>query len=136
MAIVGFSFSKILAEKSPAVKGKININNNVSVTDVSDAKLSVSDTKQGLRCKFSFESTYEPKAASIKLGGEIILLEDKKQADEIMKHWKKEKALPKEILPNILNNVLDRCNVEALILARDLGLPAPIPMPKVNLKSK
>jgi TP901 family phage tail tape measure protein len=36
----------------------------------------------------------------------------------------------------LMNTILNRCNVESLILSRELNLPSPIPLPKVNIKNK
>ncbi|RME31836.1 hypothetical protein D6789_01385, partial [Candidatus Woesearchaeota archaeon] len=107
---------------------------NVSLAKVEDAKLGMAKSKQSIRVSFVFETRYEPSVAKLHFEGDVILLEDKKRGAEILNHWKKENALPKELMQGLLNNVLDRCNVQALILARDLSLPAPVPLPKVNLK--
>lgn len=134
MAIVGFSFTKIDAQKKSGAKGKVNISNNVSLSNVEDAKLTMAKEKQSLRVSFAFETKYEPSLALIRLEGDILMLEEKKRGDEILKHWSTSQALPKELMQSVLNHILDRCNVEALILARDLGLPAPVPLPKVDFK--
>ena len=49
-----------------------------------------------------------------------------------LKNWKKNKAVPKDTMNEILNVILMRCNVEALILSRDVNLPPPIPLPKIQ----
>lgn len=134
MAIVGFSFTKVHAEKTSTPKGKVNISNNVKVSNIEDANLSMGEKKKGLKLDFTFSSAYEPKFGAIDLDGNVILLEDVKAAKEVLDHWKKDKALPKELMPSILNHILERCNVQALLMARDLGLPAPIPLPKVNVQ--
>ncbi len=134
MAIVGFNFTRIDAQRKSQAKGKVNITNNVSLSKVEDAKLGVNKNKQSIRVSFVFETRYEPELAKLRLEGDVILLEDKKKGGEILKHWKSANALPKELMQGLLNSVLDRCNVQALILARDLSLPAPIPLPKVNFK--
>jgi hypothetical protein len=84
---------------------------------------------------FEFVTNYEPGAASIRLLGEIFFISEKKQADEILKGWKKDKKLPKGILPMVLNYALSRSNVEAVCLSRDAGLPPPLPMPKLSSES-
>jgi hypothetical protein len=134
MAIVGFSFTKVHAEKTGTAKGKVNISNNVKVANIEDANLSMGESKKGLKVDFEFTSAYEPKFGAINLDGSVILLEDVKPAEEILKNWEKDKALPKELMPPVLNHILERCNVQALLMARDLGLPAPIPLPKVNVQ--
>jgi hypothetical protein len=50
--------------------------------------------------------------------------------------WKKDKKLPKEIMPVILNTVLNKCNIQALILSEQINLPPPIPMPKLQSAQK
>ncbi len=134
MAIIGFSFTKMHAEKRSAVHGQININNNVSVTDLQDASLSMAQSKKGLKLLFAFTSTFEPGLGSIQLDGEVVLLEDTKVAEELLSNWQKSKSLPQELMPVVLNAILERCNIQALIMARDIGLPAPIPLPKVNMQ--
>lgn len=135
MAIVGFSFTKILAKKTAPLKGKVSITNNIMLSGIEDANLSMAKEKKGLRIKFSFESTYEPRIGLLHFEGEVITLEDAKKADEIMKDWEKKKSLPKEIVAPMLNHILEKSNIQALIMSRDLGLPSPIQLPKVNVKA-
>lgn len=135
MAIIGFNFTKLQAEKLNATRGNININNNVSITDVQDATIPLAKEKKGLRLKFHFESHYEPKFGVLILEGDVILLETVKDAEKILEHWKKNHSLPNEMMPPVLNHILEKSNVQALIMARDLGLPAPIPLPKVNMQN-
>lgn len=134
MAIVGFTFTKILGEKSAGAHGKININNNVALTDVQEAKLGMAQGKTGLRIHFQFTSKFQPSIGVLLLEGDLLLLEDAKLAADVLKEWGASKTLPKQMMGGVLNHILERTNVQALIVARDLGLPAPIPMPKVNVQ--
>jgi len=134
MTIVGFDFTKIDAEKKAPIKGKININNNVAIKNVEEQNLHLGNEKQNaIKFQFEFTSKYDPGIGAITLGGDLIYMGDPKKVKEILDGWKKDKKLPKDISANILNNVLTRCNVQALILSRDLNLPSPIPLPKVQL---
>ncbi|MBR9693310.1 hypothetical protein GOV07_05300 [Candidatus Woesearchaeota archaeon] len=136
MAIVGFSFTSISAEKKAAARGNVKINNNVVIKDVKDANLNMATGKKGVRVHFGFQTIYDPEIGNIAFEGDVILLEDTKAAEKILESWKKEKHLPKELMPPILNHILERANVQALIMARDIGLPSPIPMPKVTAEQK
>ena len=134
MTIVGFDFTKIDAEKKSPIKGKISINNNVAIKNVEEQNLNLGKEKQNaLKFQFEFTSTYDPGIGSITLGGDLIYMGEPKKVKEILDGWKKDKKLPKDISAGVLNNVLTRCNVQALILSRDLNLPSPIPLPKVQL---
>jgi hypothetical protein len=137
MTIVNFIFTQIQAERALAVEGKISIRNNVSIKDVSKQELDLGARKQPvLKFAFEFTSNYDPKIGSIKLGGELIYMDEDKKLDEIVKEWKKEKKIKKEISNEILNNILAKCNVEALIISKDINLPPPIPLPKLQEEIK
>jgi hypothetical protein len=134
MTIVGFNFTKINVERKALPKGKINIKNNVGIKKVEEADLSLGKNKQsGLKFTFDFTASYEPKVGSINLGGEVLYLLEEKKVKEIVKTWKKDKKAPKDLTATVLNTVLQKCNIQALVLARDINLPPPIPLPKVNV---
>ena len=134
MTIVGFNFTRIHVERNKVAKGKINIKNNVAIKKVEEADLSLGKNKQsGLRFTFEFVSLYDPKVGEISLVGEVLYLMDDKQVKEVVKGWKKDKKIPKELTAAVLNTVLQKCNIQALMLSRDINLPPPIPLPKVNV---
>jgi hypothetical protein len=136
MTVIGFSFNKMLVEKKNPVKGKVSINNNVGIKSIEESKLNIDSSRRALKMDFEFSSTYEPDIGKISLEGEVIYLLDKDKAEEAIKNWKKSKKIEKDMMTNVLNNVLVKCNVEALILSKDMNLPPPIPLPKVGDKNK
>ena len=133
MTIVSFNFTKLEAEKKEAEKGKVNIKNNISITGVEEKDLSLGNQKQKvISFTFEFTSTYEPNIGSIRLVGDVYYMEDSKKVKEILDGWKKDKKLPKDLMTRILNVVLNKSNIQALILSEQVNLPPPIPMPKVQ----
>jgi len=137
MAIVGFNFSKLTIERSEAVKGKISISNNVSIKEIEEANLALGEAKQkGLKFTFEFTSIYEPKFASINIHGSVLYLADSGKVTAMLAEWGKNKKIDKDVMTEVLNTVLTKCNVEALILSRDFNLPPPIPLPKVETQKK
>ena len=56
MTVVAFNFTKILAEKNKAVKGKIDIKNNVKILKVEESKLSVDSKRTTLKFGFKYLS--------------------------------------------------------------------------------
>lgn len=135
MAVIGFNFTKLFGEKRAPIHGQVSINNNVAITDVVDANIAMSQSKKGIRVRFTYDSKYEPAIGSIQFEGDVVLLEDVKFAEEMLDTWAKSKVVPKTIMMGLLNQVLERSNIQALIMARDLSLPAPIPLPKVNIQN-
>jgi len=137
MAIVGFGFTKMEVERKKPLSARINIKNNIAIKDVSEHKFSTADAqmnkdRKGIKFVFEFVSNYEPGSAMIRLTGELFFIGTKKQGDEILNSWKKDKKVPKEVMPSVLNYCLSRSNVEAISLSKDVGLPPPLPMPKVT----
>jgi hypothetical protein len=135
MAIIGFSFTKVFGEKRAPIHGQVSVNNNVAIVDVSDANITMAQSKKGVKVHFSYDSKYEPGIGILQFEGDVVLLEDAKFAEEILASWKESKTVPKGLMMGLLNHVLERANIQALILSRDLGLPAPIPLPKVNVQA-
>ena len=136
MAIVGFNFTKINVErKQDNVKGKIDIKNNVAIIGVEPSDLSLGGASQkALKIIFDFNVNYEPKLGSMKFTGDILFLGEAAKIDGILKDWEKTKKLPKEMTAGIINTVLTRCNIQALILSQQLNLPAPIQLPRVKIE--
>lgn len=135
MPVVGLSFDKILVEKHSAVKGKVTVNNNVAIQDVEQSDVAIGASKQSaLKFRFEFTANYEPKIATMILNGTLTFFETPEKAADIVKTWKKDKNVPKDVMGSVLNTILARSNVEAMVLSREVNLPPPIPLPKVNVK--
>lgn len=134
MTIVGFNFNKISAEKKAGASGKINVSNNVILKNIEKAKIAVgTGDSDAIKYSFEFTSQYEPKMGSILLTGDVIAVEDVKTVKEVTENWKKSKTLPPEIMGPLLNNILTKCNIEALLLSKELNLPPPIQLPKIEI---
>ena len=137
MTVVGFSFTKILAERKEFVKGKINISNNIAIKDVGSADLALGPSKQnGLKIDYTFKTTYQPNIGNIEMEGTVIYMVDEKRTKEISDSWKKDKKLPKDVMTDVLNTVLQRCNIQSLVLSREINIPPPIPLPRVGEKTQ
>ena len=137
MSIIGFNFKKISAEKDNKVTGKINIKNNLSIKNVEQEKLSLGKSEDVLSFNFRYSVDYEPQVGKIVLEGNILCMEDPKKVKSILDSWKKDKKIPEDIAPPILNTILARCNIKSLTISQDLNLPPHIRLPIVkNSESK
>ncbi len=137
MAVIGFDLNKIMVERTGNVAGEIKINNNVAIKEIDKIGIPIKrDDQEGLRFGFEFTSSYEPKMGKVIIRGNIVVVENKKKAEDILKQWKKDKKAESDVMTSVLNMVLEKCNIEALILSRDVNLPPSIPLPKVKPKEK
>ena len=135
MSIISFNFTKINAERKEGAKGKISIANNVGIKDVKSFELKLGKNKEkALKLEFLFEAKYDPNIGNISLGGEIVYMGTADKVKEIETEWKKNKKLPHDVVEEVMGNILSNCNIEALIMSREINLPAPIPLPKVKSK--
>ena len=134
MTVVGFNFTKINAEKIEPAKGKIGINNNITIKNVEELTLALGKEQKGLKFSFGFTADYEPKIGSIGLEGEVVYMVKADEAKTIIADWEKNKKVNQAVMGKVLNTALAKCNIQALIISNDLNLPAPIPLPKVGVK--
>ena len=136
MSIIGFNFTKMLIEKKDIKNtGKVKVSNNVAIKNVNESGIKISSDDQiSLKFDFEFVSKYEPELGSVKLEGNVITLEKKDDGQKIIDEWEKSKKIGSDSMKRILNTILAKANVQALILTRDVNLPSPIPLPKVNTK--
>jgi len=132
--ILGINFYKISAEsKRTSIQGNLKVNSNVQIKSVENAEISGNPKSSGgLKIQFTFKTTYTPDIGTIELDGELIAVEKKEVAENAIKEWKKSKALVKDILKEVMDSILARATVEAVVLSREVALPPPIPFPRVN----
>ncbi len=126
MTIVGLNFTKIDAERKKPIKGKVDIKNNIQFLSIEEAKIPVNEKRAALRFEFEYVAVYEPGMGHIRLIGEIVYLAERKAADDLLKLWKKEKKTNADFMSGIMNHIL------AIVVGKDINLPAPIPLPKVK----
>ncbi len=137
MTIVGFNFNKIEVSKKEGTKGKVNIKNNITITDIQEKNIELGAKDQNaLKFFFEFTSSYEPALGRIMLGGDLLFIDEAKKTKAILEEWKKTRKIAKDLMRSILNTVLTRCNIEALILSQKVNLPPPIPLPSIKKEGK
>ena len=129
MPIVSFNFDKIHVEKKNPPKGKVDVTNNVGIKSIEEKEIG---KQKALVFKFEFFSKYEPKMAEINLEGTLVFMGKPEQVKDVAKNWKKDKKVPKDILVPVMNTMLHRCHIEAIILSQQTNLPSPLPMPKLK----
>jgi len=132
MPIVGFNFNQINAEKSNKITGKLNIKNDLSIKDIEQEKIALEKSEEVLKFNFEYVINYEPNIGKIAITGNVLYMDEPKKVKETLDTWKKEKKLSKELAPRILNTILSKCNIKALILSQDINLPPHIKMPFVK----
>ena len=137
MAIIGFNYSRMNVERKKPVKGKVNVSFNIVIDSVKKAKVNIGSSKRsGAEFKFKFKVLYEPDMAELVLEGTLVYIGEAKTVEKVIERWEKEKKITKDAFQEVYNYILKKSNVQALILTKEMNLPAHFQMPKVNLKGE
>lgn len=79
---------------------------------------------------FQYTASYGP-VGMIKLEG--VLLYEGDDAKKISHEWNETHKMPNPVASDIHTAIMHACVPEAVGIAKDLGLPPPIPLPQVRL---
>lgn len=132
MKLLGFSFSKISAERfAPNTQG-MKINTKLDIKDIKEAKQDMFKPKGDLASvAFSYEIEYTEQIASVLIEGNLIIALDTKLFKEVMKMWK-DKQTPEDFKIALLNVIIKKSSVKALALEEEMGLPPHIQFPTLR----
>ena len=94
MQIIGFNLTKVLVERQEKLEGKLEVKQNIDISDVSKEKIPFSEG-EAVKINFNFTVTYDPDFAKLNLEGYLVLIVDKEELKKFLKSWKNKK-LPEE----------------------------------------
>ncbi len=132
MHVIGFNFEKINAERYGNLKGKLELNSNINISDIAEEEIE-SISKKPLKFSFNVDIIYNPDFAKISFKGFIIALFDDKLKKEILSTWKDKKVL-ESVREEVMNIIFIKTNLKAFQLAEELGLPIHMPLPRLVLE--
>ena len=102
----------------------IRIEHNSTVTTISELN------NKEAHVEFRFTAGYGS-LGIIRLEGWLIIEGD---APELAERWAKKHQMPENIAQQVHNAIMRACIPETVIIARDMHLPPPIPMPSIPTK--
>lgn len=105
---------------------------NIRIDHNSTVTLIVERNDREANVEFRFTATYSGLGV-IKIEGSMVYEGD---APALAKQWSTEGKMPDNVASEIHTMIMNNCIPEAVMIARDVRLPPPIPMPKVNIKGK
>jgi len=103
---------------------KVRIDHNSSVNQISITKENIASID------FQYTASYGA-VGMIKLEGSLLYEND--DAKKITTEWQNTRKMPNEVAGRIHTAVMHACVPEAVGIAKDLGLPPPIPLPQVKI---
>ena len=106
-----------------AIKG---LNINITLEDV--------QLKEGnVEITYAYTANYDEKVGFLRLRGVLIAKEENKLTEEIISTWKKSKKIPDAYAEMVLSAVNYSGSANGTLLARILGLTAPLIPPRIQL---
>lgn len=130
MRIIGFNLTKILAERQEEDGQGIRVDQNIDIKDIKEEKIPITNNK-ALKIKFTLTVTYSKDFGKIEFEGSIMTLPDEGEFKSIMDSWK-DKKIPENMRLGIFNFIMVKCNVKALYLEDEMGMPLHVPMPRLT----
>lgn len=129
MSMIAFNFTNISAERRASRVAKYSVKNSTNIVDVKEMPLG---KQKALLFAFKNTIDYEPSVGTITLTGDVLFLSNDEEAKRVAGDFAKTKKIDAKFSEAVYNTILSRATVQSLILARDVGLPAPITMPRVK----
>jgi len=146
MKVIGFEFTKILAEKSKEFKQNSSLNTNIDFLNIEKEDISILKDHEAVKVSFKYSLLYsigetkekkkskeQGKDSEITMEGIIIFSASPEESKEILKSWKK-KELPNSFKIPLFNLILKKCTPKAVYLEEEINLPSHIPLPKITPK--
>ncbi len=113
-------------EKREPIKG-LSINISIEKVDVKGEDVEI---------EYLYTANYEEKVGQLQIRGVLVAKEDKKLAKEIDDTWKKEKKIPESYTTVVLGAINYSGSANGTLLARVIGLTAPLIPPRIQLSKK
>ena len=136
MPVVGFGFDTINIEKKQSFDKEDQINNNIRIIDIKETSLKASakDELLGFFVTFEFGLNYA-KAGEVLLKGHILYYDPENKAKDLLKNWDDGKKLPAQLSTQLFNFILYKCNIRALQLEDEVGLPLHLKLPRFKIQT-
>ncbi len=127
--ILGVRFRSIEARRFQEGKppAKLRVDHNSSFQSV------VEEAPDRLRIDFTFTTSYGTLGV-VKIEGSLI--HQGADVADAMSTWTEDRKLSPSLAQEVHNGILQSCMPEAVMLARDLRLPPPMPFPQVRVQQK
>ncbi len=131
--ILNIMIESMSCEKKKQPFGPIQISSNNQIINVSATKML--DSSDGISVGFKYITKYlikDDEIGSIELDGKVFY--NGENFEKILDLWSEEKKFNPHISTNIINIILAEASVTAVIIANQMRLPPPIPMPRTRTK--
>lgn len=138
MPIMGINITKISMEKGKPPVAQVEVDLTPRVNGIRLGELRTPTGKiNGIEVLFEYGVTYKPDVAKAHIEGVVFYLpKNRDNIDRILDEWENEKKLDPNMFAEIVNAVTMEVMPFLMLLSKELRLPYPIPVPRVNVTAK
>ncbi len=126
--IVGERILEVNGHKSPNSQIK-NLSINIQLEDVKIVG-------ENLEITYLYTADYQDDVGALTIKGVLLAKEDPKTSKDVVDTWKKGKKVPDDYAPMVLSAVNYSGSANGTLVARVLGLTAPLIPPRIQLSGK
>jgi hypothetical protein len=123
----------IVGERIVEISGNKSQSTNLSGLSINIDLEDVKSAGSNLEISYSYTVNYETGVGTLKIKGVLIAQEDAKLVKEVLDSWKATKKLPDEYAAMILTSVNYSGSANGTLVARVLGLTAPLIPPRIQM---
>jgi len=134
MAIVGFAFTHLHAERTKKLSPKDQIKSELKITNVDFEELPVGKAEETVKFEFDFNIIYGAQTGQTLLKGYVLNVDTPPVTKQIIDNWKNKKKIEPDLMGKVLNMILFKSNIMALNLGQDVNLPPHFKLPRVTVK--
>jgi hypothetical protein len=129
MKVTSFEASSIEAKRFTQSSEKaqnVRVDQNSAITEITK------ETADSARIGFRLTINYANRGY-MKIEGTVMVSDG---VDPVLEEWSKSGSLPVQEANIVHNVIVSNCLPVALLVSRDVKLPPPFPLPRVNIKKK
>jgi hypothetical protein len=123
----------IVGERILEVSGNKVSREPVKGLNINIALEGVAKGDDQIEITYVYTASYNEGVGEIKIKGILLADEEAKREKEILDKWKKEKKIPEDYAATVLSAVNYSGSANGTLVARVLGLTAPLIPPKIHL---
>ncbi|RLF93673.1 hypothetical protein DRN50_06865, partial [Thermococci archaeon] len=102
------------------------------IDDNSSPSSLITKSNEDIKVEFVFTVEYNPNLANIKIEGSLIYSGE--DSDIILESWKEKKN--EKRMQKIQMPIVQKCLIESVILAKEINIIPPVPLPTMQEKKK
>jgi hypothetical protein len=136
MPIIRHEMYKLHCEIKERLPIKMNVKNNIGITGLTkDTGIKTPDATTYV-IDYQFNTDYAEGKGMIEIKGKVYYMADSETAKELDATWEDKKMLSEKVMFEVGNFGLMKSQMQAVLLANEMGLQSPVRMPLMEPKKE